>query len=348
MRYNAMLLAALSLECALTQPAHHRHHHKQRRDVDVSKVDFNKVNYGPNIDVSGVDWNKVNYGGGNAAAPVAASGSAAPSPAADDNSQGQDHSKGKPIAAQNPKVAESPEVVNVVPIPADTSNTETSSGESSGGSSVSSIVRGASGGAQGKFGGQSTPVVTGDRITYIGNIGIPYGSNMMYIANSEVDNHKYTTMFKNVGQQPIPINVWNKAGRDGQANSGGCTEANLKFTLNPGESQAVAFDENTQAAFSRDCDKGPGGYPACVWGELDFGDQRPSDSTGAGNEGHSGFDRSSIPGGAGEVLTMSCLNCGGGDQTSSREKNAFTSDKQLSGGGQAQPGPAHFLAELAF
>ncbi|KAL9602154.1 MAG: hypothetical protein Q9219_002018 [cf. Caloplaca sp. 3 TL-2023] len=341
MRYNTLFLAALGLECALAQPAHRRHHHKQRRDnIDYAAgVDFSKVDY------SGVDWDKVNYNQATTTTPPTTS----PSPQA-------------PANAEAPAVA--PKVVNVIPVPANdhkadkvdkahTAHKADKAGKtepkpadksSSGGNG---IVSGAQGGAQGSFGGQSTPVVTGDRITYIGNVGVPYGSNMMFVPSDKADSFKYTTTFKNTGQSPLPINVWNKAGRDGQANSGGCTEPNLKFTLPAGGSQVVAFDENTQAAFSRDCGKGPYGYPTCVWGELDFGDQRPADSTGTANEGHSGFDRSSIPGGAHEVLTVSCLNCGGGAQTSSREKNSFTSDTQLSAGGQAQPGPAHFLAEMA-
>ncbi|KAI4171495.1 MAG: hypothetical protein LQ343_004233 [Gyalolechia ehrenbergii] len=335
MRYNSLFLATLSLGCALAQPAHHRHHHKQRRNnvnYDLSGVDFNTVS----LDLSGVDWKTVDYSATattSTSVPVVT-----PSTPAE-------------IPTSNKEAAKA---VNVVPVPAAENTTSESASESEPkpvegtSSSGNGIVSGAKGGAQGSFGGRTTPVVTGDRITYIGNVGVPYGSNMMFIPNDQVNSYKYTTMFKNVGQNPIPINVWNKAGRDGRANSGGCTEANLKFTLNAGESQAVAFDENTQAAFSRDCEKGPGNYPACVWGEMDFGDLRPDDATGAGNKGHSGFDRSSIPGGHGEMLTMSCVDCAGGEQTSSREKNRFTSAAQLSGGGQVNPGPAHFLAELAF
>lgn len=331
MRYNSILLAALGLECALAQPAHHRHHHKQRRDL--KDVNWKAVNY----DLSGVDFHTVKYGAPtsvvNAGAPVQTTPATNPV-------QPEQHQDA-------PKKA--PKVVNVIPVPAkaaanapvEPAKSET---DTQGNTSDSSTVKIAQGGAQGSFGGRSTPVVTGDRITYIGNVGVPYGSNMMYVSSAE--GNKYTTTFKNVGQNPMPVNVWNKVGRDGQANSGGCTEPNLKFTLGSGESQVVAFDENTQAAFSRDCDKGPGGYPSCVWGELDFGDQRPSDSTGQGNARHSGFDRSSIPGGAGEVLTMTCLNCGGGDQTSGRGQNEFISAAQLSGGGQNNPGPAHFLAEM--
>ena len=330
MFYTTVILAALSLDCAFAQPAHHRHQHKQRGDVD-----WNTVSY----DLSGVNWNTVNYGGGSApaATPVA---------------------PGPPLA-QSPKAAvQATSTAVVVPIPAkpspssstqSTKNTQdTTSGSTSGSSSNAGIVSGAKGGAKGSFGGVSTPVNTGDRITYIGNVGVPYGSNMMYVSEDQAKSMKYTIKFSNTGSNPLPVNVWNKAGRDGQANSGGCTAPNLKFTLPKGGVQFVAFDENTQGAFSRDCPAGPGGYPSCAWGEFDFGDQRPDDATGQGNHLHSGFDRSSIPGGAGEVLSMSCENCGnGGDQTSSREGNDFTSSAQLSAGGQAQPGPAHFLAEMA-
>ncbi len=321
MRCNTILMAAFGLECALAQPAHHRHHHKQRRDVDWSKVEY---------DFSGVDFNTVKYGGPTTTTAAVAQ------------------------ASTTVNSVEEPKVVNVIPAPvekevkqevkADTKSSKPKT-KSQDTTSAAGIVHDAKGGAQGSFGGRTTPVVTGDRITYIGNVGNPYGSNMMFVASA--DGHKYTNTFRNVGQNPIPINVWNKAGRDGRANSGGCTEPNLKFTLGAGESQVVAFDENTQAAFSRDCEKGEGGYPACVWGELDYGDLRPSDATGQGNAGHSGYDRSSIAGGHGEMLTMSCVDCAGGEQTSSREENRFTDASQLSGGGQVNPGPAHFLTEMA-
>ncbi|KAL8652864.1 MAG: hypothetical protein Q9210_002445 [Variospora velana] len=336
MRYTFILLAALGLECALAQPAHHRHHHKQRRDL--ADVDWNTVS----LDLSGVDFKTVKYD------PTPTTATAAPvetSTAPSNNVQQYDSSK--QVAA--------PKIVNDTPIPANEDSkvkdkthdepkdkSSTSEPEKSSGKG---IVSDAQGGAQGSFGGRTAPVVTGDRITYIGNVGNPYGSNMMFVPSA--DDQKYTIDFKNVGENPFPVIVWNKAGRNGEANSGGCTEPNLKFTLGAGESQVVAFDENSQGAFSRDCEKGPAGYPNCVWGEWDFGDMRPTDATGLGNKGHSGFDRSSIQGGAHEHLTMKCLNCGGGQQTSARGKNEFTSDTQMSGGGQNNPGESHFLAELA-
>ncbi|KAL8933435.1 MAG: hypothetical protein Q9211_005787 [Gyalolechia sp. 1 TL-2023] len=335
MRYNSLFLATLGLGCALAQPAHQRHHHKHRQvDIDYAAgVDFSTLS----LDLSGVDFKTVDYGATATAsisvpAVTAAHNHAAnvvPASAAENTTSDLESTVVKGASA-------------AVNITADLGLTPPK-----GSFSVSAIVSSAIGGARGSFGGRTTPQVTGDRITYIGNVGAPYGSNMMFIPNDQVDNYKYTNVFKNIGQNPYPIIVWNKAGRDGRPLSGGCTEANLKFVLNPGESQAVAFDENTQAAFSRDCERGAGNYPTCVWGEMDFGDIRPDDSTGAGNKGHSGFDRSHIGGGALEVLTMSCVNCAGGAQTSSREENHFHSASQLSAGGQVNAGPAHFLTELA-
>ncbi|KAL9020557.1 MAG: hypothetical protein Q9185_002143 [Variospora sp. 1 TL-2023] len=320
MRYNSILLAALGLECALAQPAHHRHYHKQRRDLaDVdwkTDVDWDKVN----PDVSAVDFDAVDYGKAFAtatAAPVETS--TGPS----SNVQQYD----------SPKQAAAPNLVNDIPLPA---NEVTS---------APGIVSNAQGGAHGSFGGRTFHVVTGDRLSYRGNTGIPYGTNMMFVPS--IGDQKYTITFNNVGENPFPVIVWNKVGRNGDPHSGSCTEPNLKFTLGAGESQVVAFDENTQGAFSRDCERGPSNQPNCVWGEFDFGDLRPDDPSGRGNKQHSGFDRSSIQGGLDDHLIMTCLNCKGGEQTSARGKNEFTTDAQLSGGGQNNPGESHFLAEFS-
>ncbi|KAI4279293.1 MAG: hypothetical protein L6R35_006057, partial [Caloplaca aegaea] len=303
MRYSSILLAALGLECALAQPAHHRHHHKQRRDLadvnwdtvslDLSPVDFKTVSYPPAFTTA-------------TAAPVATS--TGPS----SNFQQDD----------SPKQAAASNVVNDIPLPAN----EVTSGPG--------IVSNAQGGAHGSFGGRTTPDVTGNRLDYKGNVGNPYGTNMMFVPS--IGDQKYTITFNNVGENPFPVIVWNKFGRNGDPHSGATTEPNLKFTLGAGESQVVAFDENTQGAFSRDCERGPHNHPSCVWGEFDFGDLRPDDPTGQGNEQHSGFDRSSIQGGAHEHLTMKCLKCDR-EQTSARGENEFTTDKQLFGGGQKNP-----------
>ncbi|KAI4246881.1 MAG: hypothetical protein LQ352_006283 [Teloschistes flavicans] len=344
MRYNALFLAALGLECALAQPAHHRHHHKQRRDL--SDVDWNKVNYG-NVDVSGVDFTKVNYGNGAPANPQAAAPAQAANPVKQEQPQPQgDKALGKPI-----KAAAAPKVVNVIPLPADTSKSGGSSDQSSSGSSGSGIVPGATGGASGgKFGGRTAGHQGSNKDLYIGNVGSPFGSNMMLVDTQTAQQaNKYTVTFKNNGNNDIKVIVWQNPGRDGSPLGGKGEDPVISIPLGGGQSQAVAFDEDTHGAFSLDCARGGDGSTTCARGEYNFGDQCKHEWDNAnGSQGWSGFDRSTIMGGAGDNLGLSCLNCGsGGSQMSAKGKNEFTSDLQPSGGGAIVPGPAHILAEFS-
>lgn len=187
----------------------------------------------------------------------------------------------------------------------------------------------------GAFGGRTQPKDNGNKDEYIGNVGIPYGSNMIKLANpKDATNYKYSNTFHNPTSDPITVIVWNKSGKDGRPQSGMGLEPNMKFNLGSQESVALAFDENSQVAFAQDCERDPakGNLPNCTWGEVDFGDLR--------NGGWSGYDRSSIPNSAGNtgLLTISCE----GAKTSSKESNSFTSAAQTNAGGALAPGPAHF------
>ncbi|KAI4241040.1 MAG: hypothetical protein L6R40_004788 [Gallowayella cf. fulva] len=352
MRYYALVLAALSLECAIAQPAHHRHHHKARRDL--KDVDWKKVDYK-------VDWNTINYGNGPATATTSVV-AAGPTPVSD----------AAPVDPA-PKAAakKAPKVINVIPVPA-TSNEQTESkpdtehfsekskssdahsnsskeSQSSDDHPSGSSSGGATGGAQGSFGGR-TPGALGATVDgYKGNVGVPYGSNMMFISTNDVSNYKYTNTFKNTGSNPLDIIVWNKGGRDGAPQSGMCEEPNLKFTVQSGESQAVAFDENTLASFSRDCKRDSySKIPMCVWGEVTFGGEMPASGQSGASNKWSGFDRSSIPAGANEVLTMTCTSCDNQDTTSGRGKNAWERPDQAPGKNGVPPGPVHLLTEMAY
>lgn len=346
MRYNTIFLAALSLECALAQPAHHRHHHKQRRDL--KDVDWTKVHYD-------VDWTKVKYGGASPTTTVAGSApttstTATSDPTTNPVDQSQDQSQGKPISDQNMK-AKAPKIVNVVPVPADTSNTDSSGSQFSGGSSGSGIVQGATGGAQGSFGGRTAGRQSGDKDLYIGNVGVPFGSNMMLVdTQTAQQQYKYTITFKNTGSSDIKVIVWQNPGRDGSPLGGKGEDPIISIPLSGGESQAVAFDEDTHGAFSLDCARD--NYDTsttCARGEYNFGDQCPKEwDNQNGSQGWSGFDRSTIAGGKNDNLSMSCLNCGsGGPQTSAKGKNEFVTGAQQSAGGAIYPGPAHILAEMS-
>lgn len=304
--YSAILAAGLSLEFAIAQPAHHRHHHKYRRaevgpagvpevevrDVDVSNVDWSKI-----------DWSKVHY--------TYPAGSSSPSPTA------------SPSEAQ----------VDVLPTPTTTPVVVTPKEKAEAGSGESDGSSGAP-----VFGGRTEPKDNGNKDEYIGNVGIPYGSNIQKATAAGAKHCKYSIKLLNNGQQSKNIILWNKSGRDGRPQSGMGDAPYLHLPIAAGQSQYVCFDENSQVAFSEDCPRNPaqGNLPDCTWGEADFGDLR--------NGGWSGYDRSSIPNTKGNVghLTLSCP----GAKTSSQSYNSFTDVSQEDAGGALAPGPVAMTAEF--
>lgn len=276
---------------------YHKHHHHQHKRVDFNNKDLYKD----------VDWDAVFHKTDKSQpdnAPTGASSSpvsgVSPTPTPTDD--------GAPSTSLSPNPAK-----------------PTGDGVSTGGASGSG------------FGGRSTPKDDGVKDHYIGNVGIPYGSNMKFISESEDNKYKYTNQFCSESKEKITVIVWNKSGIDGQPQSGMSLPPNLKFDLGPGECRYVAFDENTQAAFSQDCARDPlkGNLPQCPWGEVDFGNQQ--------NGGWSGYDRSTIVTGVNSgVLTISCE----GAETSSQEENSFTSASQTNAGGSKPPGEAHFKTKI--
>lgn len=309
--YAALVAAALGLQCVLAQPAHSRHHHKHKRGhpeaIQAREVDWNDKSL-----YKDVDWDKVQYvpteqventtGVTDGSQPEAKEEESQPAP--------------KQHSAPAPKEEGPAQPTN------DTAPVETPKGSGSAKS----------------FGGISEPVDDGNQDHYIGNVGIPYGSNMFFIDESERSNYKYTLTLTNIHNKDTTYIIWNKSGRDGQPQSGMGQEPNLKFTLSPRKAQVIAFDENTQISFSRDCERNErgGNLPDCTWGEADFGDLR--------NGGWSGYDCSSIPNTKGNVdyCKISCE----GAKTSSHDYNSFTDVSQTNAGGSKPPGPVAFYAEL--
>jgi len=125
--------------------------------------------------------------------------------------------------------------------------------------------------------GQST-AGSGSIIGKIGNIGSPQGSNMIKV--DSVGDHKYTNTFENTSGKPMTIMVWNKAfARDNdpnkvEANLGAMmapTSPALSITLAPGESQVVAFQEDTQAGWAQaTTDVHMSGAFATTWAEINY------------------------------------------------------------------------------
>ncbi|KAL5314777.1 hypothetical protein ACEPPN_017424 [Leptodophora sp. 'Broadleaf-Isolate-01'] len=119
---------------------------------------------------------------------------------------------------------------------------------------------------------------------YKGNFGSPYGSNIIKV--SSTSGYDFTNTFINTGSKSMTINCWNKVGPDLLDLSGSALapkNTTLTFVLAPGESQIVAFQDNTQAAWAEACDDftASGAY-ATVWGEVQYRSQG------------SGFDYSAI------------------------------------------------------
>ena len=303
---TSLILLAVGLDCALAQP--HRHHvHKHR--------DLKDVNWDDPSNYVGVDWKKVDYSGGKKpghsdsapavhAAPLAGSDNPAPSPAPPASSPSP-----KPKPDQEPH-HEDP------PAPASPDNS--------------------SGGVGKGFGGRTDPVDNGNKDEYKGNVGIPYGSNMIKLDNpDDIKNFKYSITFTNGGNDKISVALWNKGGSDGRPQSGMALPPHMKFDLDVGQNVAVVFDENSQVGFAKDGQRNQYGLLTTAWGEADFGDLR--------NQGWSGYDRSTIVQGANDgLLTMSCK----GAKTSSQHGNSFLTAAQTDAGGALPPGPVHIKTQI--
>jgi hypothetical protein len=149
---------------------------------------------------------------------------------------------------------------------------------------------------------------TGDN--YVGNVGFPYGSNVIHASSSDSD---YTITFKNTASSGMTINVWQKIGPDGQVLSGSALapkNTTLTFYLASGASHVVAIQENTQVAWAEACsDFTASGAYATTWGEANFV------STG------SGYDVSAIMNPNDNNYDMTITSTEAPDCTSSRTEN---------------------------
>jgi hypothetical protein len=145
--------------------------------------------------------------------------------------------------------------------------------------------------------GQAT-AQSGSDVSAIGNIGNPQGSNMIKVASTE--GYQFTNQFINTSPNAMTVAIWNKAfdGPDGvQANLGSCVAPKtpaLTFALAPGQSQIVAFMDDSQIGFAQatSATTAAGAFDT-TWGECNFG------------SGGSGYDMSAIENSAGNVYSMS-------------------------------------------
>lgn len=125
---------------------------------------------------------------------------------------------------------------------------------------------------------------------YLGNVGNPYGSNIIEVQAARANRYKYVVRFEGPGKgENWTVVIWNKIRPDGII-GGWYGKACKKFVLTAGQIRYIAFDEDSQGGWA--AAPGPlvpvdanGGY-ASTWGEFDFGSTV--------NLGWSGFDVSAI------------------------------------------------------
>lgn len=241
MRYTSstlIVLATMSIGEAMAGPAHahhHRHLHEKRAPVDWNALDWNDM---------GIDFSSI-------AAAALASKTAAP------------------VAAEVQPTTFATAAAPVVATPT-TSVAATASSATSSGSS--GLWRGIVGAANGRTSfGAAVPNV-GDGVDAMGNYGSPYGANMMIVDNPL--DYDFTVTYCNSGDDDLSMVVWNKAGIDGQANSGfalASTQPALTFVNGPADCTHVAFQDwsiiGSVVASDASLDSAIGGFTS-AWAEI--------------------------------------------------------------------------------
>jgi len=207
-----------------------------------------------------INWNTVNYGGSKTSAPSSATSSAAASPI---------------IAAEKVATTSSkPASATSSAASAAKSSAAPASPSSASNNAAGSLLNGIVGVANSltSFGAATQDKGQCPGIQCINNVGNPYGSNIIKV--SSTSGQAYTNTFVNTQKEGITVNIWNKAGADGQANSGQSTapkSTTLTFVLGPGASQVVAFMENTSGGFAQaTTDVATDGWFDTTWGEWTY------------------------------------------------------------------------------
>lgn len=202
------------------------------------------------------------------------------------------------------------------------------------------------------FGGQTSPTGSGD--TFCGNLGSPYGSNMIQITKDSLSSYDYTiTLDGSALQEDYQVVFWNKCGSDDTLTGWYATSFPLSFTVSSGSTMYVAVDTDTQGGFvaipaSQDLPRNSYGSILGFWGEFDFADSN--------NSGWSGFDVSAIQAQDAGQTSFPGLKIEGNGVSSSittnlgAVDNAYTSDQTAVGGigGNVPAGPLALTATLGY
>jgi hypothetical protein len=125
---------------------------------------------------------------------------------------------------------------------------------------------------------------------YIGNVGLPWGSNMIRVEEDVASEYKHVIRFENDNSKAWTVVMWNSYGPSGGLNGFWSPNSALGFTVEPGHSIFVAIDDDSQGGWG--ASEGEGlptnfvGQYASTWGEFDMSNSQ--------NDGYSGWDVSCI------------------------------------------------------
>lgn len=202
-----------------------------------------------------------------------------------------------------------------------------------------------------RFGGHSKPA--GTLIQYHGNVGVPWGSNIIEVSPTEAHKYKYVAQFTGANSEPWTVIIWNKIGPDGKMD-GWYGHSAMTFILAPGETKYVAFDEDSIGAWgaapgTKGLPKDDFGGYTSTWGEFSFGDIE--------NNGWSGWDVSAIQAQIAKQKVQGMRICMADGKACSiltpdakKVINAYTESKKHHDGigGAAPPGPLRLAVDLDY
>ena len=188
---------------------------------------------------------------------------------------------------------------------------------------------------------------------YIGNIGSPWGSNIIRVEEDAASEYKHVIRFENDNSKAWTVVMWNSYGPSGGLNGFWAPNSALSFTVEPGHSIFVAIDDDSQGGWG--ASEGEGlptnfvGQYASTWGEFDMSNSQ--------NKGYSGWDVSCIIAELAnlDIAGMQICNHEGGKCSSITNGagsvvNAYTAadqgkpDKAVSQG----PGPVRLVVNLGW
>lgn len=201
------------------------------------------------------------------------------------------------------------------------------------------------------FGARTEPKDT--KIQYRGNVGVPWGSNIISVSPTESHRYKYVVQFTGSNTEPWMVVIWNKVGPDGKMD-GWYSHTALRFILAPGEMRYVAFDEDSEGAWgaapsAQSLPIDPWGGYSCTWGEFSFGDVE--------NGGWSGWDVSAIQAQIAHQHVQGMRICKADGEGCSiiepgarKVVNAYTKTKRKHDGigGAAPPGPVRLEVQIDY